>query len=131
MIDPKFLTYDDIVFIHGKEIERAGGDAHIRDIEGIKSCVESPKSTFGGEYLNDIYEMAASYIVCLAIRHPFTDGNKRVALASALTFLFLNGFEIEEKYEQDLADMVLNFLVNSGKKSQVAEHLSERATQIR
>ena len=39
--------------------------------------------------------MAASYIACLTIRHPFVDGNKRTALATALTFLFLNGCVLE------------------------------------
>lgn len=123
----KFLTYKDIIYIHSKEIERAGGDAQLRDKEGVKSCVESPKASFGGEYLNNIFVMAASYIVCLAIRHPFTDGNKRVALASALTFLLINGIEIEERYEHELADMVIDFLVENGDKNKLAEQLKANA----
>ncbi|NBC67033.1 MAG: type II toxin-antitoxin system death-on-curing family toxin [Bacteroidetes bacterium] len=40
------------------------------------------------------------------MRHRFVDGNKRTALASALTFLYLNGYEVEESYDLELADLV-------------------------
>lgn len=48
--------------------------------------------------------MAASYITCLTMRHPFVDGNKRTALTSALKFLFLNGYKINESYDEGLAE---------------------------
>jgi death-on-curing protein len=38
----------------------------------------------------DIFEMAATYLNSLAMDHPFLDGNKRTALASCLTFLYIN-----------------------------------------
>ena len=53
--------------------------------------------------------MAAAYITCLTMRHPFVDGNKRTALASALTFLYLNGYSVEERYDEDLADLTIDF----------------------
>ena len=74
--------------------------------------------------------MAASYISCLTIRHPFVDGNKRTALASCLTFLFLNGYEVEESYELELADLVLNFLDNEITKGDIADHLQKKAKQL-
>jgi death-on-curing protein len=43
------------------------------------------------------------------MRHPFVDGNKRTALASALTFLYLNGYSVEERYDEDLADLTIDF----------------------
>jgi len=86
-MNPQFLTLDDILFIHEEEIKTAGGEPNIRDLDGVKACVDTPKASFGGEYLNDIFGMAATNISCIAIRHPFMDGNKRTALASALIFL--------------------------------------------
>lgn len=86
-----FLSAEDILFIHEQEILKAGGDPHIRSRQDIEACAEAPQAGFEGSYLNNLFEMAASYIVCLTIRHPFVDGNKRTALASALTFLYLNG----------------------------------------
>ncbi len=67
--------------------------------------------------------MAASYIICLTIRHPFVDGNKRTALASALTFLYINGYEVEESYDLELADLILDFLSKNISKEDLAKHL--------
>ncbi len=99
------------------EIETAGGEPSIRDQEGVKACVDAPKASFGGEFLHDLFEMAESYIACLTMRHPFVDGNKRTALASALTFLYLNGYSIEESYDDELADLVLNFVTKKDIKN--------------
>jgi death-on-curing protein len=41
--------------------------------------------------MSDPHEIAAAYLFYLCRNHPFVDGNKRVALASCLTFLVLNG----------------------------------------
>lgn len=127
MNEASFLTMEDILFIHEKEIQKAGGDPGIRQEQDIQSCADSPKASFDGEYLNDLFEMAASYIICLTIRHPFIDGNKRTALASALTFLYLNGYEVEESYDMELADLILDFLSKDITKQDVAKHLKENA----
>ncbi len=91
MPEPVFLSLEEILFIHRQEIKAVGGEPSIRDNTGIKASVDAPKASYGGEYLQDLFGMAASYITCITMRHPFVDGNKRTALASALTFLYLNG----------------------------------------
>ena len=127
MKEPSFLTMEDILFIHEQEIQKAGGDPGIREKQDVQACTDAPKASFDGEYLNDLFEMAASYIICLTIRHPFIDGNKRTALASTLTFLYLNGYEVDESYDLELADLVLNFLSNDISKDEIAKHLKENA----
>ncbi len=129
MDEPSFLTTEDILFIHEQEIQKAGGDPGIRQKQDIQACADSPKASFDGEYLNEVFEMAASYISCLTIRHPFIDGNKRTALASALTFLYLNGYEIKESYDLELADLVLDFLSKDLSKEEVAEHLKKNSKE--
>lgn len=130
MTDPVFLASQEILYIHEQEIIKAGGDPYIRNKEDVEACAEVPKASFGGEYLNDLFEMAASYIICLTIRHPFVDGNKRTALASCLTFLYLNGFEVEESYELELADLVLDFLKNEISKDEISNHLKKRSKKM-
>ena len=122
-----FLTMEDILFIHEQEIQKAGGDSGVREEQTIQACVDAPKASFDSDYLNDLFEMAASYIICLAIRHPFIDGNKRTALASALTFLYLNGYEVEESYDLELADLILEFLSKDIFKKDLAMHLKGNA----
>lgn len=56
-------------------------------------------ATFDGNFLhNDVYEMAAAYAFHLCQNHPFLDGNKRTALASALVFLELNEISITDTH---------------------------------
>jgi len=129
MAEPSFLSVEDILFIHKQEIQKAGGDPNIRQEQDVQACADAPKASFDGEYLNDLFEMAASYIICLTIRHPFVDGNKRTALASALTFLYLNGYEVKESYDLELADLVLNFLSKDISKEEIAKHLKQNAIE--
>lgn len=129
MDEPILLSLKDVLFIHRQEIEIVGGEPNIREEGGISACVEAPKASFDGEYLQSIFEMAASYIACFTMRHPFIDGNKRTALASALTFLNINGFEIEESTDKELAQLVLDFVTHKVSKKEVAQHLESYAIQ--
>jgi len=129
-MNPQFLTLDDILFIHEEEIKTAGGEPNIRDLDGVKACVDTPKASFGGEYLNDIFGMAATCISCIAIRHPFMDGNKRTALASALTFLYINGYEVVESNDLEMANLVVDFLTKKKSKEDVEKHLRRSAQEL-
>lgn len=125
MTEPIFLSLEDVLFIHSQEISTAGGEPNTRDEEAVKACVEAPKASFGGEYLFDIFEMATSYLSCFVFRHPFVDGNKRTALASALTFLYLNGYQIEETYDLELADLVVDLVTKKMSKEELTQHLKD------
>jgi death-on-curing protein len=88
----RFLTVEDVLTIHGSQLERFGGGAGIRTLEMLESAVAQPQASFGGEYLHDgVFEMAAAYLFHIVQNHPFVDGNKRAGLLSALVFLDING----------------------------------------
>jgi len=87
-----FLTLSEVVDIHADQIARYGGSDGIRNINLLSAAVAMPFASFSGEYFHsDIYEMAAAYAFHICQNHPFVDGNKRTALASALVFLDMNG----------------------------------------
>ena len=65
-----------------------------------------------------LFEMAAVYVESIAIRHPFVDGNKRVAATCALTFLYLNGYALNESYDEEFADQILALLGHEISKSE-------------
>ncbi len=127
MGEPLFLGVEDILYIHGREMERSGGDATLRDREALEAAAAAPRVTHKGEYLLDVFNMAAAYIVSLAIRHPFIDGNKRAAAATALTFLYLNGYLITERHPEELADVVLALLAKEMDRKKLGAWLRERA----
>jgi death-on-curing protein len=91
VIDPLFLTLDEVLGIHADQIRRYGGRPGLRDLGSLRSALAMPETTFADEFLHGtIFEMAAAYLFHLARNHPFVDGNKRTALMCALVFLGLN-----------------------------------------
>ncbi|MCQ2352462.1 MAG: type II toxin-antitoxin system death-on-curing family toxin [Victivallaceae bacterium] len=108
-----FLTFAEIIEIHGYQIGHFGGSEGLRDIELLKSAIGMPSATFGGEYLHTtIAEMAAAYLYHLVENHPFVDGNKRVGAMAALIFLDLNGYDFDAP-DAEFTDMVMK--IASGK----------------
>jgi death on curing protein len=125
--DPRFLSVSEVIEIHDQEIETARGLSGIRDLKALESALGAPQASFSGQFLMDIYEMAATYANSIALNHPFLDGNKRTALATALTFLFMNGFEIDEQYDFELADKTLELVTGKITKSDFAQHLKSHS----
>jgi death on curing protein len=94
----RFLTADEVVELHEDQIRRYGGASGLRDISLLESAVAQPTATFEGRDLHpDLIDKAAAYAFHLCRDHPFVDGNKRVALASALVFLELNGMDVTDR----------------------------------
>lgn len=97
MKDITFLTLAEVIEIHTDQIQRYGGSDGVRDMNLLSSAVAMPYASFSGSFLHsDIYEMASAYAFHICQNHPFVDGNKRTALASALVFLELNGISISD-----------------------------------
>lgn len=127
----RFLITSEVIEIHDKEMITAGGLSGIRDINALEAAVTAPQASFSGQYLMDIFEMAATYIHSIAQNHPFLDGNKRTALASSLTFLFINGYEIDESYDEELADKTLDLVTRKITKTDLAVFLKSRSKEIK
>jgi len=120
-----FLTLAEVVEIHSHQIKRYGGSQGIRDINFLSSAIAMPHASFHGEFFqNDIYEMAAAYAFHICNKHPFLDGNKRTALASALIFLELNGINISDPNGKLYKDM-LALAEGKFNKEEFAEILRE------
>ena len=85
-----YLTIAEVLAIHKLQIDRYGGIAGIRDTGLLESAVFRPQTG----YYSSVAEEAAALMESLANNHPFLDGNKRVAFASAHTFLLVNGFDL-------------------------------------
>lgn len=90
-MEPRFLTVEEVIYIHRRSIEEHGGSAEMGDRRLLESAVGMAAAQFGGMYLHTgLPAMAAAYHFHLCKNHPFADGNKRIALAAAETFLELN-----------------------------------------
>jgi death-on-curing protein len=98
------LTVEIVCEIHDEAVKIFGGLHGIRDEALLASAVFAPQSSFGGRspYV-DVIDISAAYLFYLCRNHPFLDGNKRTAMAAAIVFLRLNGFDAaadSEKWEE-------------------------------
>ena len=125
MISPIFLTLAEVINIHSNQIELYGGQNGVRDFGLLQSALAQPEASFGGQWLHeDIFLMAAAYAFHICQNHPFFDGNKRTALASALVFLELNVISLDDP-KGKLLDAMLNIAKGNLSKQQFAQVLKE------
>jgi death-on-curing protein len=98
-----WLLEEAVRAVHSRQISEHGGRPGIRDEGLLLSALARPQNLAAyGDPPPDLAALAASYAYGVARNHPFIDGNKRVALVAARTFLLINGADLvasqEEKY---------------------------------
>jgi death-on-curing protein len=125
--DPEFLTVEQVLALHQRQLERFGGGSGVRDHGLLESAVAQPQATFDGVFVhNGLFELAAAYLFHLVSNHPFVDGNKRVGLLAALTFLGLNGVTMLDGSEA-LSELTMGVATGRTDKATVAMELERIA----
>jgi death on curing protein len=92
--EPKWMTYDQVVAIHSRQLRRFGGAPGLRDDGLLRSALERPVNKWQYEQADsdasDLATLAAAYAFGLAKNHAFVDGNKRAAFMTMVAFLRKN-----------------------------------------
>ena len=92
----KKLTKQQIIMLHESLIKETGGSAGIRDNGLLESTIQAPYQTYGDQDLfPTVQSKAARLGFGLIKNHPMVDGNKRIGTHAMLTFLILNGIELQ------------------------------------
>jgi death-on-curing protein len=86
----EYLTVVEVLAIHDLLIEEFGGADGARDLGALEAAAFRPQTG----YYQDAIAEAAALLESLIQNHPFLDGNKRTAVASADVHLRLNGLEL-------------------------------------
>lgn len=96
---PRWLLVNVILAVQETTIAEHGGAAGLRDRGLLDSTLARPRNLLA--YSDEVseFDLAACYAYGLARNHCFVDGNKRIALAAALTFLELHGWRLEASRE--------------------------------
>jgi death on curing protein len=129
-MEPRFLSYDEVVTINTDQVRRYGGSAGVRDEGLLLSALAMPQTGFGDQYAHvDLFEMAAAYLFHIVKNHPFVDGNKRVGAVSARIFLALNGFRLDMP-ETTIYDLVIATAEGRASKPDIAEAFRSHAQPI-
>ena len=126
-MNPLFLALDEVLGLHAEQIRLFGGSSGIRDVGLLQPAMGSVEATFGGAFLHEtIFAMAAAYLYGICRSHPFIDGNKRTAVGAALTFLEMNGVEVDAD-EDAFYDLVIRVADGRVSKASVTVFLEDHA----
>lgn len=91
--EPLWITFEQAIAIHSRQLRRFGGAAGLRDEGMLRSALERPINKWTYEQA-PLAELAAAYAFGLAKNHAFVDGNKRIAFMAMMVFLHKNGIPL-------------------------------------
>lgn len=95
------LNFDDIIIFHNQSINMYGGIDGIRDCGRIESAINGMYQTvFGEDIYPELSDKAAHLANEIIMGHPFLDGNKRTGMSAMLSYLQLNGFNVQATNEE-------------------------------
>jgi death-on-curing protein len=101
-----YLTLEEALALHAALIARHGGAPGVRELGLVESALARARSG----YYASLSEQAAALLQSFAMNHAFVDGNKRVAWASSMVFLRMNGYRVRvsaDDAESFLIDQVI------------------------
>jgi len=104
--EPIWLTRTVVDAIHGDQLREHGGLSGIRDENALESALARPQQKWHYARSTDVPMMAPAYAFGLVKNHPYRDGNKRIGFLAMVTFLGLNGYELEATDAEVVAEIV-------------------------
>ncbi|HTO03425.1 MAG TPA: type II toxin-antitoxin system death-on-curing family toxin [Opitutus sp.] len=83
---PLFLSLETVHWLHQESLRQHGGLDGVRDAAAMEAALGAAQDScyYGG---GDQFDIAAAYAFHLAQSQAFLDGNKRTAIACALTLI--------------------------------------------
>lgn len=124
--EPKWISKRSALAIHESLLAEHGGAAGLVSDHLLDSALHAPPNHYSYGRVSDLFELASVYAQALTQNHPFIDGNKRVALTLALTFLGRNGVDIDAP-EAEAVEMVVGLAADDVDRGAFAEWLRRNA----
>ncbi|MDQ3553035.1 MAG: type II toxin-antitoxin system death-on-curing family toxin [Chloroflexota bacterium] len=114
-----WLTRLAVDLLHYDQLTDHGGRAGLRDENELESVLARPRNQWHYEGITELDALAASLGYGLARRHPYVDGNKRIAFVSMAVFLDINGRDLVAD-ESAVVEMMLAIAAGSASESDLA-----------
>jgi death-on-curing protein len=121
--EPRWLTYEQVVAIHSRQLRRFGGAPGLRDEGMLRSALERPLNKWHYEDA-DLVGLAAACAFGLARNHAFVDGNKRIAFMAMASFLRKNEVRFAPDQAQATA-MMLSLAAGEVSEQSLARWIAE------
>lgn len=117
-----------VVAVHDEILRQTGvgrGGVHLERLESVLGRISQQ---IYYNQIDNVYEMAAWYGIALAKGHAFVDGNKRTGLAVMLTFLEIQGIDIQ--YDSGLDDLMVDIVESTLPHEELADRVAEFLFQL-
>jgi death-on-curing protein len=121
-----FPTLEEALYIHSQLIERFGGTEGVRDPGLLESALSRPRSG----YYKSLSEQAAALMHSLIGNHCFVDGNKRMGLTLALTFLRMNGVKVSVSAKEGERFIIKEIIEKKADVVPIATWLEKHSTPL-
>lgn len=100
-----YLTLEEVLSVAERVID---GEVLLRDVGLLEGAVARPQTTvFGEDAYPDLHSKTSALLLSVCKNHALIDGNKRLALASAIVMLGVNGWTLtltnDEAYDLVIA----------------------------
>lgn len=119
----RYFSIEDVLHLHELSITQFGGSSGLRDQGLLEAAIAMPLAQFGGVDLHpDVESKAAAYLFHISQAHAFVDGNKRTAMAAALTFIVLNGFDYDAT-DKELIEIGMGVAAGAIGKDELIERI--------
>ena len=104
--EPHWLSRVVIDAIHAEQIREHGGLPGNRDESALESALARPRQTWHYARKLDLPLLVAAYGFGLVRNHPYRDGNKRIGFLSIVTFLGVNGHDLDATDAEVISEML-------------------------
>lgn len=103
--EPVWLSRTVVDAIHADQVREHGGLPGVRDDNVLESALARARQkwTYGER---DVAVLAAAYGFGIVTSHPYRDGNKRIGFLALVTFLGVNGHDLDTTDADVVATMV-------------------------
>ncbi|WP_312229772.1 type II toxin-antitoxin system death-on-curing family toxin [Pseudescherichia sp.] len=96
----KWISAQEVIAFHDRLLAVLPGIQGMPEPGKAEAIIYRVQNQLYYEGVEDIYELAAMYLIAIARGHIFNDGNKRTAFFVAMAFLKRNGIDIHDEGDE-------------------------------
>ena len=122
----KWVSAQEVIAFHDHLLATLPGVQGMSEPGRAEAIIYRVQNQLYYEGIEDIYELAAVYLIAIARGHIFNDGNKRTAFFVAMVFLNRNGVQIHDE-GNELEELTVSAATGAATTTQISailRHLS-------
>ena len=126
--EPVWLSRTVVDAIHADQLREHGGLPGVRDDNVLESALARARQkwTYGGR---DVAVLAAAYGYGIVTSHPYRDGNKRIGFLSLVTFLGVNGHDLDPT-DADVVATIVELAAGRLTEDELAQWIRDRLAPV-